>query len=442
MIEKVASAIWEIKNTSGRNDKIALLKKYSDMVGFKETMHFLFNPYERTCIGAKKLSNYKANFTSDRRIDLLEAIGYFKEHPTGTDADVLFAHKFIISQVPDEKAVWLAEALSTKTISIGITDKTLTKIYGKGFIDRIGIMLGEKYVDKKDKAKFPYIVTEKHDGNRRLLVKENGIASVYTRTGLPDYGCVDIEAEAQYLPDNTVYDGECLAMGVFKNSIEQRQATASIMNSKGIKKGITFNVFDSVPLKDFKEDAGVENALQRKVWLGAIFGDTSIKYLTPNYEQLIEQFKVDFVFTAIKHTPILGVAWTEEDIYKFAEPIWKRGWEGVMLNSFTGVYRQKRTIDLLKVKNVESMDLTVIDVEEGKPTGKYAGMMGNLVVDYKGVRVGVGSGFNDEQRTMWFNNPSLIIGRTIEIDTFGESKNQAGGISLNCAIFKAVRDDK
>ena len=94
----------------------------------------------------------------------------------------------------------------------------------------------------------------------------------------------------------------------------------------------------------------------------------------------------------------------------------------------------------MKVKYNESLDLKVVDILEG--TNKYKGMMGALVVDYKGYRVGVGSGFSDEERQRFWDNPEEIIGKTIEVDTFGESKDQLGNVSLNCPIFRGVRYDK
>ena len=62
--------------------------------------------------------------------------------------------------------------------------------------------------------------------------------------------------------------------------------------------------------------------------------------------------------------------------------------------------------------------------------------MGALVVDYNGNKLGVGSGFNDTQRKDIWDNPEKYLGRSIEIDTFGESTNALGEKSLNCPIFK------
>jgi len=42
---------------------------------------------------------------------------------------------------------------------------------------------------------------------------------MYSRSGIEDEGLVEIIEQARYLPDNTVYDGELLAMGTYRNSI-------------------------------------------------------------------------------------------------------------------------------------------------------------------------------------------------------------------------------
>ena len=105
-----------------------------------------------------------------------------------------------------------------------------------------------------------------------------------------------------------------------------------------------------------------------------------------------------------------------------------------MLNASESYYEVKRSKHLLKVKHTEEHVLTVIDMIEG--TGKYEDMLGALIVDYKGNKVGVGSGFTDHYRQVILANKDKFIGLEIEIDTFGESTNQYGGVSLNCPVFK------
>lgn len=438
-MKEIARAIYEIQATPGRNDKLALLERYAELPGFKDVLQFIYNPYIRTGIAANKLTKGEHSMCN-MAITAHDAIRHFEKNQTGSDNDVHFAWLFINAQDTTETRD-LATAMVTKNLKIGISDKSLNKVYGDDFIPRIGCMLGVPYPENKHKVRGPFIATEKLDGIRRILVKENGESRMYSRSGIEDEGLVEIIEQASCLPDNTVYDGELLAMGTYGNSIALRQATNSIANRKGIRTGVSFNIFDIIPLDEFKKGKSKYTALNRKLLLGAMFGDDGIQHLHDDWAKMMVAFDIGAQgLTAVKAVPILGVVNTEEEIAELVTPIWKRGGEGIMLNTFEGYYELKRSNSLLKVKYVESMDLKVVDIQEG--TNKYEGMMGALVVDYKGHKVGVGSGFNDEERQRFWDSPEEIIGKTIEVDTFGESKDQLGNVSLNCAIFKGVRYDK
>lgn len=450
MLSEIARAIYLVGSVSGTNDKISLLKKYESLEGFKDVLKFIYNPYVRTGIGSTKLVKGR-HALSCTIVAYSDALDYFTNHNTGSDMDICAAWHFINCQ-PDKLSKDLAAAIVTKTLKIGVTETTLNKVYGKDFIPKIGVMLGEKYPDFKDKVKGPYIVTEKLDGHRRVLVKENGRVSFYTRSGLPDEGLVEIEEEAQYLPDNTVYDGEFLAKGDFVDSIALRQATASIMNSKGERRGVTFNIFDMVPLRDFKLGVSNSEALSRKLVLASAFKDLSIQHLfmaliklsfgsAPTKTELqrstfnyFETYGLSYDFKHIKSVPILGIANNEQEILDFAAPIWQRRYEGVMLNTIDGLYEIKRSKNLLKVKHTEEYVLRIVDYTEGEDS--FIGMLGSVIVEYKGERVGVGSGFTiDKRKLLWVDKESLI-GRKVEVESFGESKDKYGKISLNCPIFK------
>lgn len=435
MIE-IAKCIMHIGSVPGRNDKIALLKRYADVPGFKEILQFIYNPYVRTGIAAAKLK--KAKVYTGPTITWNDVIEYFTNNQTGSDKDASFAKSFVVQFEGDRDSYDLAVGMVTKNLKIGITDKTLNKVYGDDFIPRIGIMKGENWKDYGHKVKGPFIITEKLDGARRILVKENGNVTLYSRSGIPDDGLVDIEAEAKHLPDNTVYDGELLAIGEFQDSIALRQATNSIANSKGKRTGLTFNIFDAIPVDEFKQGISTNTALERKLLVGSMFRDTSISCLTPLMGEMHRTFGLDYAFKFIKPVPILGVANSEEEILAFALPIWERRFEGVMVNTFRGYYdiTKDRSRDLLKVKKTTEYILRVIDIEEG--TNKNEGKVGALILDYKGNRVGCGSGLTDQQREAWWAMPNLIVGKRVEIESFGETTNQAGGISLNCPIFKRI----
>ena len=68
--------------------------------------------------------------------------------------------------------------------------------------------------------------------------------------------------------------------------------------------------------------------------------------------------------------------------------------------------------------------------------------MGGVYVEYKGNKVGVGSGWSDEQRLKFWRNNNDIIGKTIEIAYQAETQNKKGEKSLSFPVFKQIRVDK
>lgn len=437
-MKQVAYVIFKrIGSVSSSNDKLFLLKTYEIVPGLKEVLKFIYNPYCKTGISEAKLNKAMNSLAVIRDIPLEAALEYFSTHQTGTDEDLAFARDFISScnRLHGADAARLACAIVTQNLKIGITATSLNKVYGDDFIPKIGCMLGTLYENVGHaKTKWPCIVTEKLDGVRRILIKENGVCRFYSRSGHEDTGLVEILAEAKYLPNNFVYDGELLAKGTFKDSIAQRQATNSLANLKGNKTGLNFNIFDMVPVGDFYAGYCKISAQERKIRLAATLKDKSLQLIDEDWWRRIQAFGIEQELQHIKAVPILGQVNSLAEAEPIVENIWALGGEGIMLNTIEGPYEVKRSKHLLKVKHTEEHILTVVDILEG--TGKYEDAMGSIVVDYKGSLVGVGSGFTDEQRRFIWDNQCLFIGRKAEVETFGESKNAQGNISLNCPIFK------
>ena len=92
------------------------------------------------------------------------------------------------------------------------------------------------------------------------------------------------------------------------------------------------------------------------------------------------------------------------------------------------------------MKLMDTVDLEVLEVLEGE--GKYEGMLGKVRCEYKGNDLFVGSGWSDEERERYWNNPNLLIGKTIEIAYQNETENKDGSKSLRFPVKKCVREDK
>ena len=65
-------------------------------------------------------------------------------------------------------------------------------------------------------------------------------------------------------------------------------------------------------------------------------------------------------------------------------------------------------------------------------------MLKNVIIEHKGNRVQVGSGFNHEQRRHYFQNPNQILGKQIKVQYFEETTNMNGTHSLRFPVIKAV----
>ena len=442
--QTIADCLSCIQSTGSKLQKEALLRKFASVDGFKEVLKYIYDPYFTTGLKQAKLDN--APFVSVYHT-AEEVMDYLRKNCTGTLADAEFANGFIYSS-EEANWIWAATGLVTKDLQIGVSVTTLNKVYGKGFIPKIGIMRGMLCPDH---ILGSYIVTEKIDGNRRLIfTRETGV-EVYTRSGKRDLGLVEIMEEAKQLPTGFVFDCECVAMGDFSDNIALRQASASILNrgSSQAKTGVQALCFDVLPIKDYDEGMSRLNAVGRKALVAHFLGDEAsvdkLIELFPRWAKPLRGLVDMFEATTLKHIkplPILGVVSTKEDGVRLAEPIWETGGEGVMLVEAASPYEvnpnPRKT--LLKIKATTEYRLPCIGVYEGD--NKYAGMLGGIEVGYTvngtTYRVGVGSGFTDYQRAEYWEHPERIVGKLVEIECFGASTNAKGGYSLNCPIFKRI----
>lgn len=455
---EVAHALYDISATGPVTQKRQLLRSYSEGVpGFKEVLKYIYDPYFTTGLKQAKLES--GGIMGTVTMSAEEIMDYLKINNTGTSYDVANANSFIYTSA-DPIWQWAATGVVTKNLQIGASVTTLNKVFGSDFIPKIGLMRGMLCPDD---AKGMYLCTEKIDGNRRLIFTFPYGPRAFTRSGKPDYGLVDILEEAKKLPQGYVYDCECVAEGKFNDSIALRQASASILNqgAKAKKTGVKALCFDMLPIHEYNMGRSQMSAYARKTMLAVIMNDQgSVTWLQDRatlidvmrggclrhaIHALIQTHSINRVWD-LKHIaalPILGIAQNKLQATEFAEPIWARHGEGVMMVHIDSAYEvnpnPRKT--LLKIKDVKEYTCRCVGVYEGE--GKYQGMLGGIYIRYVGTdnecyTVGVGSGFTDYERHHYWAHPSILIGRMIELDSFGESVNAAGERSLNCPIFKRI----
>jgi DNA ligase-1 len=298
-----------------------------------------------------------------------------------------------------------------------------------GLIPTFDVALANSYDEKMAKKvdfNDTWFVSRKLDGCRCIcIIDENGEPKYFSRAGNEFMTLKNLDAEIISLGlKNMVIDGEICMLDANGNE-----------NFQGIIKEIKrkdhtienpfFYMFDLLTMEEFVNKEGTTPFSVRNVQLDNLFFQREFNH-------------IDY----LPQTILLD----ERMLTYHAVQAKENGWEGLMLRK-DAPYQGKRSNDVLKVKQFYDAEYVVVDIEnavnrvivDGKEVEEM--MMRNVVIEHKGNRVQVGSGFSHEQKRFYFENPSEILGKQITVQYFEETKNQNGGISLRFPTVKAIYEN-
>lgn len=326
---------------------------------------------------------------------------------------------------------WFFEPIVNRTLKLGIGNSILPK-------DGLAPMLAKKYEGTIKYDMRGYVLTEKLDGNRCIASYEDDKWVFRSRNGK----LMHVNFDMGDLPKEFVYDGEVMSKeqtiasvklytNLFNGTCDYKiyddefNKTSGLINRHALDKSLVYNIFD-IMLDDIAY-------FDRRLELN------NIKETC----ELSKDIRIVPVITDCDYDSLDTIAST------FLHRICNMGGEGLMINLASAKYSHKRTDQLLKFKQVQSIDMIVTGIQEG--TGKYEYMTGaiNCMIDTddgKHIEVSVGSGLSDEQRADWYLHPENIIGKIVEIQYFSTSqdgKNKgSNNYSLRFPRLKTVRKDK
>ena len=319
-----------------------------------------------------------------------------------------------------------------------IVNRTLKLGIGKSILPKSGFapMLAKKFEDVKNlPQKTGFVITEKLDGNR-CIARHDGLKWTFTsRNGKP----MKVDFDMSDFPKEYVYDGEILSPEQTKLSINIHNAIVNKASDHAIfqNNNVTFN-----------KTSGLINSMGKNKNLVYNIFDVMIDDTTHHQRRQIIDC-INFSSKDVRILPILGYTSDIERLcdmtLDYLDIVTKMGGEGLMINLADRPYEHKRTNGLLKVKKTYTMDMKVVDIEEGK--GKYQGAIGALIceaeIDGKKYRCRVGSGLSDEER---FLSAYDFIDKIVEVAYFSESQNSGTygtkEYSLRFPRFKKIRHDK
>lgn len=399
IFKQIADLFEKINSISSRLGKEELLKLH-DCVNLREVLDYALNPY--ITFGVAKFHSHDVNDgQSADWLEIRNVLSQLRDRKiTGNAARNELINLHLIG---NEKKLLMN--ILNKDLRCGVSVKTVNKIFGD-FIPVFECQLADKNVNK---IKFPCIVEAKYDGVRTLAFVENGNVIYYSRNGkvFENFLCFDKDLLKM---GNGVYDGEVIGVD-FNTLMTEAKRKYDV---KDIKK--TYVIFDYLTLSEFKSKQCTYHQNERKLQL--------------------ESRSECFAFDHIKIE--FGIVAKEMNLVenKYNEYV-NDGFEGIIIKNPNSIYEFKRSNNWIKMKPTATLDLEIVDVKEGK--GKYKGKLGSFIVDHKGVKVDVGSGFSDEQRCdFWSYKDQYHIGKIIEV-RFQEVTLDG---SLRFPTFRQFRPDK
>lgn len=448
--KKLSITRAQLSSTSLLSEKRNILKDYiqnSDSEFNNRIFNLINNNHIKFHITSNRVrSTYTIENTEDRELFSM------KDLPI-TDEDILVLYdkllngelrgKVALSTCVSMYSTLLSIDIDVAQLFLDIIDKNLKCGVSSSIMESIphnedsvstkrkfGVSLANKYFDQEKRVDFEtqsWFASRKCDGLRCICIKENGVVRFFSRQER-EFTTLDVLRNLiERCPeDNFVLDGELCV--VDSNGDENFQDIIKLARRKDYTIPNPFyQLFDMLTIDEF-------------------FGYT----MSPDFHVRIMRMEDFFKHSRsllesnvkiLQQTLVRSIKHFEE----LLEEARSKDWEGLMLRRDIS-YEGRRTNNLLKVKDFLDDEFCVIDYEVGPmrmiENGQQVerNVLTNVIVEYKGNRVSVGSGFSKEERIHYAEHPEDIIGHQITVKYFEETISQSGLSSIRFPVVKHVYD--
>jgi len=418
----VKAVFDELAATASTLAKRSILEQHTDNADFKSTLNYLLNPFVITGISKKKMIKPVEKEPAVILGSFFEVMEYLLINNTGTDQDIANIQAFLNEQ--DDELRNFYEAIITKTARIGCDTKSVNKVFGKDFIPQWEVQQSYSLQNVPLKESEWFSLSQKLNGVRGTFYD----GRIISRQGKEFSGLDHIVSDLSSLSlpfdtKNFVFDGELIRRNSENVSDNEnfRIGTGILSQDDADKSEIMLVIFDMLPKEEY--DAG----------------ESTLSYVERREQlELARTYIIENNLSSILVVDMLYSGYDQEMIEFYLDKMVEADKEGLMLNRDSKYYC-KRHNGILKIKRFYTVDLEIVDCEEG--TGRLSGKLGSFIVMYKDNRLNVGSGISDEMREEYWNYREALIGRVIEVKYKEESfDKKTGAKSLQFPIFVCLRE--
>jgi DNA ligase-1 len=455
----LAKLVDELRTTNSSNGKKAILPKHESC---KELISLIMNPlipFNLKSATVKKMMKQKKFQTSMKECEIKE-YAKIKNLLSDLSTREISGHDGIRSTIQfiencGEKYTNLIFEALDKKLKVGMGASTINKIW-PNTIPEFSVALADKYDESMHKKVFEasdnFYISRKLDGVRCLgfvkLIKPGKInATFYSRQGNLYETLSKVESEFQqrfseygalYEKLGTkclVFDGEICKMGN-DGSEDFKEIMKEVRKKNFTVKNPKYLLFDCLTEQEFLSKTSEVSFIDRIFRMKKMMTEQTKK----NIIEIVDQ---------IECNPKTFAELSQKSV--------DCGWEGLMLRKDTN-YKGKRSKDILKVKQFQTEEYRVIEIETGpyqvvnKKTGleETIDTMTNVIIEHEPLkdgkyrecvgkkRVSVGSGFSVDERKEFYKNPSKIVGKLISVQFFEETQRSDGSVSLRFPTFKGL----
>ena len=424
---EIYDVIEAIAGTSSKTEKENLIRENINDSDFLYVINAALDPFVTYGIANIPLYSEETGRRSfnEKTKDLLDSLATRKL--TGNAARDAVREEL---ESLEWKSARLLTRILTKDLRAGFSASTVNKVR-PGTIATFECMLAHPYKDNKSKT-FPVAVEPKIDGVRVLTFVNLDTNEVrfLSRSGR-EFNTFD------HLKPHAIHIIELVRMHYMMN---ENTNYADLFMTAVIDAEVVTSTFNDTVSQVRKKDVQAADArlCVFDILPGITFVNDSKKgcKIAGKYIERRELIETVSGFLP-KEAPVMilesRIVNSEEAVYALYEFYQEQGLEGAIVKDLDALYQRRRSHSWGKIKAEETVDLRVIDTFKG--TGKYAGKIGGVIVEYSGVRVRVGSGLDDALREC---DPEMFIGRLIEIEYHEVTPDG----SLRHPRFVRFRDDK